>query len=417
MHVCIDGETKSDIFLLERSFPSVDATEYIVAVETSEIKEKLNKLDTLDGEESSQAVTVLIQNFYDILGTYQEKVNYTESKQVDGLVNAFYSKLFGNGGRTSFLFAHRGIGPLDSSLSDKMARGQLNYEDTVSKAELMAVKLGKFNENQRKKYIDVANNILGYEKTVYEFHPSGKNNIVMIDNENNNAPVELLKTPEGVYEAHVIAILLAEAEDNRYITLCLDEPNKCMHPAQVERLRETMLQKVKKGCSIIVSTHSRDMISIDTWKHVHYFKRHTCEGGPRANLAFTRVPFDDPRYQDSFTRGSNPFRDALFARRCLFVEGISDYRFFNVLLEEFQDQNPILKDITIIELTTATKCKLVHNVCQKSQIPHVIWLDGDQRKDYKNQNNSYFWKTTNDLEKTINQYLEPKKRVTKKGER
>ena len=184
MHVCIDGDTKSDIFLLERCFPSVDATEYIVAVETSEIKEKLNKLDTLDWEESSQAVTVLIQNFYDILGTYQEKVNYTESKQVDGLVNAFYSKLFGNGGRTSFLFAHRGISPLDSSLSDKMARGQLNYEDTVSKAELMAVKLGKFNENQRKKYIDVANNILGYEKTVYEFHPSGKNNIVMIDNEN-----------------------------------------------------------------------------------------------------------------------------------------------------------------------------------------------------------------------------------------
>ena len=215
----------------------------------------------------------------------------------------------------------------------------------------------------------------------------------------------------------MIAILLAEAEDNRYITLCLDEPNKCMHPAQVKRLRETMLQKVKKGCSIIVSTHSRDMISIDTWKHVHYFKRHTCEGGPRANLAFTRVPFDDPRYQDSFTRGSNPFRDALFARRCLFVEGISDYRFFNVLLEECHDQNPILKDITIIELTTATKCKLVHNVCQKSQIPHVIWLDGDQRKDYKNQNNSYFWKTPNDLEDTINQYLEPKKRVTKKGDR
>ena len=96
------------------------------------------------------------------------------------------------------------------------------------------------------------------------------------------------------------------------------------------------------------------------------------------------------------------------------MEGISDYRFFNVLLEEFQDQNPILKDITIIELTTATKCKLVHNVCQKSQIPHVIWLDGDQRKDYKNQNNSYFWKTTNDLKKTINcnQRKELQRKVT-----
>ena len=408
MHLVIKGAEESNILLLERTLTS-EAKDFM-AVKAEETKKTLKSLDSKSNPEP--IVEKLIEKFDTMLNDYQEQSKSSEERHVKKFVEAVYAKLFGKEGRTSFLFAHRGIGPLDSSLSDKMARGQQNYEDTVNKAELMAMKLGKFNDDQRKKYIDISNKILGYGETVYDFKPFGKNNVIMVDKKNDNASVNLLKTPEGVYEAHVIAILLAEAEDNRYITLCLDEPNKCMHPAQVERLRETMLQTVKKGCSIIVSTHSRDMISFDTWKHVHYFKRY--EGEPRANLTFTRVPIDDPRYQDSFTRGGHPYRDALFARRCLFVEGISDYRFFKVLIEEWQD--PILKDLTIIELCGADNSALVHRMCKESKIPHIIWLDGDKYEKYKSQPNTYFWKKSN-LECVVNQHLEENMKVKKGTER
>ena len=94
---------------------------------------------------------------------------------------------------------------------------------TLSKAELMAVKLSQLNVDKRKKYIEIANTILGHRQKVYEFKPFDRNKVVMVDTQNDNDIVDLLKAPEGVYEAHVIALLLAEAEENRYITLCLDE--------------------------------------------------------------------------------------------------------------------------------------------------------------------------------------------------
>ena len=85
----------------------------MVAVKTSEIKENLNKLDTLDKEDSLHGVTTLIEKFDDILGKlYKEQVNCSEDYilQIKSLVKAIYSKIFGKEGRISFLFAHRGTG-------------------------------------------------------------------------------------------------------------------------------------------------------------------------------------------------------------------------------------------------------------------------------------------------------------------
>ena len=189
----------------------------------------------------------------------------------------------------------------------------------------MAAKLRKIDEEKDKtaenNYRKTAKDILGHES--YEFKAVGRNHVSMIDRDNDDA-VELLKAPEGAYEAHFIALLLAEVSKGRYLTLCLDEPNKCMHPSQVERLRETMLQKVKEGgCIIIVSTHSRDIISFDTWENVYYFKRH--EGEPKINLTLTSVPSDDCRYNDSFPRGGHTFRDMAvpgILERCLTLNSV-----------------------------------------------------------------------------------------------
>ena len=385
-------QTQSSILLLERTLDT-EVKDFMI---TGEVREVNELLKLVDGEENTlETVEKLIKKLEELLNAHLKIVTSSQERYMKGFVEAVYGKLFGKEGRTSFLFAHRGLAPLDSSLSDKMSRGKQNYEDTVSKAELMAVMLrkiegdkGKADEDEKAetRYKNLANEILGNES--FEFKAVGRNNVIMIDKENNNAEVELLKAPEGVYEAHVIALLLTEVSKDKYFTLCLDEPNKCMHPAQVERLREILLRKIKDGrCSIVCSTHSRDMISFDTWKHVHYFRR--LEGG---NLYLKQVPHDTC-YVDMFTRGSQQYGDILFARRCLFLEGISDCRFFNTLLRIWDDENyskaendpnsgqvQHFQGITVLELGGSENWKLVKKFCINIGIPFLIWLDANKKK-------------------------------------
>ena len=399
----------SSILLLERTFdPDADVKDYMVITGVTSKEKEL--LEMLDKKNSLEAIDKLIERIHSFFTAHTKSVSSSQERHIKGFIKAIYAKLFGKEGRTSFLFAHRGIGPLDSSLSDKMSRGKQNYEDTVSKAELMAVMLrkiegdkGKADEDEKAetRYKNLANEILGNES--FEFKAVGRNNVIMIDKENNNAEVELLKAPEGVYEAHVIALLLTEVSKDKYFTLCLDEPNKCMHPAQVERLREILLRKIKDGrCSIVCSTHSRDMISFDTWKHVHYFRK--LEGG---NLYLKQVPHDTC-YVDMFTRGSQQYGDILFARRCLFLEGISDCRFFNTLLRIWDDENyskaendpnsgqvQHFQGITVLELGGSENWKLVKKFCINIGIPFLIWLDANKKKNI--QAHIYTWDSCEDM--------------------
>ena len=414
-------QTQSSILLLERTLDT-EVKDFMI---TGEVREVNELLKLVDGEENTlETVEKLIKKLEELLNAHLKIVTSSQERYMKGFVEAVYGKLFGKEGRTSFLFAHRGLAPLDSSLSDKMSRGKQNYEDTVSKADLIAVKLRKIEEQKKKsmegenietKYKILAYEILGNES--YEFKVVGRNNVCMIDKDNryDNVEVELLKAPEGVYEAHILALLLTEVYKDKYFTLCLDEPNKCMHPAQVERLRDILLEKVRKRkCSIIASTHCKDMIGFDTWKHIHYFRRY--DGG---NLTLTKVPSEQTNV-DMFTRGTKPFRDIFFARRCLFVEGINDYRFFTVLLREWcadevnretdndtkeNKKKQCLQNITLLELDGCGNSDEVRKFCVKIGISFLVWLDADQKSKVKTGSHIFTWEHGTDLDLVVNHYL------------
>ena len=372
------GDAQTSILLLERNLHP-DVIDFMVA--RGEVTEFFENQDK--GEKQMKPLNELIVKLDKLFYSHLTSATSSQERHIEGFIKAIYAKLFGKKGRTSFLFAHRGIGPLDSSLSDKMSMGKQNYEDTVSKAELMAVKLQNLEKQKvalgkdaETWYKRVAYEILG--NNCYEFKAVGRNKVIMINKDNNNAEVELLKAPEGVYEAHVIALLLTEISKDKYFTLCLDEPNKCMHPAQVERLREILLRKIKDGrCSIVCSTHSRDMISFDTWKHVHYFRR--LETG---NLTLKHMFHSSPKLMNFFTRGSESFKDILFARKCLFVKNAGDYRFFKLLLKEWRDTS--VKDLTVVECSGDDHFNQINEFCKTNRIPHVIWQ-------YKSDNKRHFY--------------------------
>ena len=144
-----DLDEDLDILLLERTFTS--GAKDFMAVKVGETKKILASLDFESNtqtirkqytdnskaihrqfESNTQTIVeMLIETFDTMLRDYQEQARSSEERHVTNFVEAVYAKLFGKEGRASFLFVHRGIGPLDSSLSDKMTRGKQNYEDTV----------------------------------------------------------------------------------------------------------------------------------------------------------------------------------------------------------------------------------------------------------------------------------------------
>ena len=207
--------------------------------------------------------------------------------------------------------------------------------------------------------------------------------------------------------------MLTQAGENRYFTLCLDEPNKCMHPAQVERLREILLVKVSKGgCSIICTTHSRDMISFDSWKHLYHFRR------VDKKLTFTKVQMyfttEDRKEIELFNicpRPSFPFRDVIFARRCLLVEGPHHHRFVHTLLQEWckehENKKCHLQSITTAELCGRENWRHLEEFCKLLKIPFLIWLDSCEeirdKTHHDKKSHRFLWR--DDLKVTINKYL------------
>ena len=83
----------------------------MVAVKTSEIKENLNKLDTLDKEDSLHGVTTLIEKFDDILGKlYKEQVNCSEDYTLKVLSKLFIQRYLGR--KAEFHFYLHIVGPV-----------------------------------------------------------------------------------------------------------------------------------------------------------------------------------------------------------------------------------------------------------------------------------------------------------------
>ena len=124
---------------------------------TGEVREVNELLKMVDDEKNAlETVEKLIEKFDELFDKHLDNVTASQERHIEGFIKAIYAKLFGKEGRTSFLFAHRGIGPLDSSLSEKMSRGKQNYEDTVHKAELMEVKFRQLNQ-KKQEYQELAN--------------------------------------------------------------------------------------------------------------------------------------------------------------------------------------------------------------------------------------------------------------------
>ena len=345
----------------------------------------------------------------------------------EGLTNAIDNQ-------SQHIFPHRGIGPMQDSLSEKMAKAFENYRETDQNADLMNRMLDKMKKDKtgkfREKYKEVLEKMwpnCPFEVKSEE-QPSCK--LVLKDNEAKagSGDVDLLKSPEGVYESILFSLIMAKAlVKGGSTTLCYDEPNRSMHRSLCERMRTVIsdLTAENRIC-ILMSTHSPSFVSPLTWQHIYCFQRslkaptldstskekqlETTSDPAKDQNPSTSEPIIDPGpflsakaldFEGRTIRkikclSMRNLREILFATRILFVEGESDLYFVEELTNQLQKRQPeveinikgdlkmkleknkrALGSITVIVMEGKGNADNVADLCKHIGLKHAFLMDRD----------------------------------------
>lgn len=202
--------------------------------------------------------------------------------------------------------------------------------------------------------------------------------------QHNELTFDLLKTSEGILEAKVVSLLLAQ---NDIRTLCLEEPDRGMHPQMIERLK-TVLYKKARCKTIIVVTHSPYFVDTNTIHRTHVFIRNrlhepyicsVLNAGDNSNLS---------RVSDIET-----LRTLLFATKVLLVEGPTDRDVMQAILTQEKcteleiskskesKEDYLTENMTAYQIIPIGGCDNIEKVqafCDYIDLPCLCLLDRDK---------------------------------------
>lgn len=144
-----------------------------------------------------------------------------------------------------------------------------NYKATCSQAEIINELLRSQTMNKCKE--EQIFNFLTSPNTFHFERKPGRNRdftSIFVSSETGTFP--LLKTSVGIVEAKQFSLLMAEEQ---FQTICLEEPDRGMHPQMIERMK---IQLYRESCSktIIVVSHSPFVIDAMSLENTFiFFKR------------------------------------------------------------------------------------------------------------------------------------------------
>ena len=150
----------------------------------------------------------------------------------------------------------------------------------------------------------------------------------------DNLPAQIIYThanrvmqriPEGLFSAFILAILVVKP---LHRTIILDEPTRGMHPLQIRRLRSILMREsVNRHKCIIATTHSPEMVQVERIRLIWRFQVLPC--------GFCRIQRVLSHYnkRELHFIGGAEVREIFFARHIVWVEGETDKRFIESLLQ------------------------------------------------------------------------------------
>nr|XP_034323678.1 uncharacterized protein LOC105341935 [Crassostrea gigas]XP_034323679.1 uncharacterized protein LOC105341935 [Crassostrea gigas] len=312
-------------------------------------------------------------------------------------------------------FPLRGIGSVQWTRSKLIGKKhkKRNYKIASERAEIISTILSQKNENKHFNEKDETRifNFLTYPE-VFKFEKVHKKIMV----QHNGQKFDLLKTSEGIIEAKVVSLLLAQ---NDIKTLCLEDPDRGMHPQMIERLK-TVLYKSARRKTIIVVTHSPYFVDTITIHRTHVFIRN------RLHEPYVCSILNVGDNSDlSKVSGIETLRTLLFATKVLLVEGPTDRDVMQAILTQEKcteleiskesKEDYLTENMTAYQIIPIGGCDNIEKVqafCDYIDLPCLCLLDRDKaigkekkdeedKKDKKNPKVTFLGKRKNieDIEK------------------
>lgn len=263
------------------------------------------------------------------------------------------------------------------SKSKKIAKDQRtkNYSTAYERAEIISELLSK----NQKKFINAVeeNRIFKYLTDLEDFQLDKETGTITVTRNGNTKAFPLLKISEGIFEAKSTSLLLAHTQ---FKTLCLEDPDRGMHPQMIERLKSVLYDSGFKK-TIIVVTHSPYFIDNLTIDKTHMFFRTNDEPSVCTILNMGQSE-ELPNVDDIETK-----RTLLFATRVLLVEGATDREVVQGILTENKckkiEKSRSQKDFTdisihqIISVRGKSNVARVQRFCIDINLPCLCLLDID----------------------------------------
>lgn len=276
-------------------------------------------------------------------------------------------------------FPLRGIGIVQWTKS-KNIRVKRNYKSACERAEVLSTLLTQKHRDQIDEELEreIVNFLTSPE--VFRFKHKSDGHIFV--QHNNSEEFPLLKTSEGILEAKMTSLLLA---NDKVKTLCLEDAERGMHPQMIERLK-TILCREGRNKTIIVVTHSPYFIDTITVKNTHVFFRKTTDD---SNSYFCSVRNVANCSAVSNVSSIELLRTLLFATKVLLVEGPTDREVVQGIFTQWKrnmiksSENKIedmYKDITTYQVVSLNGCRNSKNVlsfCRQINLPCLCILDLD----------------------------------------
>lgn len=283
-------------------------------------------------------------------------------------------------------FALRGIGSVQWTKSEKIREmyRTTNYETACERAEIISTLL----TNAEKSYIDEADHIFNFltHPETFEFQVSENSNSenrkfsIMV--KHNEVSFELLKISEGILEARITSLLLAMKDIQ---TLCLEDPDRGMHPQMIERLKTVLYQRATNK-TIIVVTHSPYLVDTLTIRRTHLFFR--MKGDKKDTKYICSALNVREREELKNLSDMETFRTLLFATKVLLVEGVSDKEIVQIVLNKHtcrtlgeskasRDEVTHLSTYQVIDMGGYKNAAKTQLFCKQINLPCLCLMDLD----------------------------------------
>lgn len=214
----------------------------------------------------------------------------------------------------------RGIGIVQWTKSKEIIEKhkKRNYKMACERAEVISSCL--FGDQKNNIDVDDEKNIFQYitYPEIFEFIKKANSIFVKHYKSRQNKEYKefpLLKTSEGILEAKLTSLLLAHKD---FQTLCLEDPDRGMHPQMIERLRTVLCRAAYKKM-IIVVTHCPLFIDTITIQKTYVFFRKKTSDSYVCSVKNAGKSKELSNVSDIET-----LRTLLFATKVLLVEGPTD---------------------------------------------------------------------------------------------